>query len=68
MRINTTIDELIAAFAPGIQRTPAPKPRDPVERDLLRGMGDLTVALELDLLTRTAGACLRPQIPSRKPL
>ncbi len=67
MRINTTIDELIAAFAPGIRRIPAGKPRDPVERELLKGLGDRAVELELDDPVRTAGARLRPPDPQRNP-
>lgn len=60
MKIKTTIDELIAAFGPGIKRTPSSKPRDPVERLLLKRLGDPNVNRESDLLTRNAGERLTP--------
>jgi len=60
MKINTTIDELIAAFGPEIRRFPSNKPRDPVERDLLKRLGDPGVSRESTLRTRKAGERLRP--------
>ena len=68
MKIRTTIDELIAAFGPGIRRTPSNKPRDPIERELLKRLGDPNVNRESDLLTRIAGTRLTPSNSNTKPL
>ena len=55
MRIRVTVDELIAAWGPKILSMPSVKPRDPVERDLLRRLGDPGVARERDECVREAG-------------
>lgn len=55
MKIAVTVDELIAAFGPKIRSMPSTKPRDPVERDLLRRLGDPNVARERDEFIRVAG-------------
>lgn len=55
MKVSVTVDELIAAFAPKISSMPSTKPRDPVERDLLRKLGDPSVDRERDAYVRVAG-------------
>jgi hypothetical protein len=55
VRISVTVDELIAAFGPKILAMPSTKQRDPVERDLLRRLGDPNVDREQDGFVRVAG-------------
>lgn len=55
MKTGLTIDDLIAAYGPTIRSMPSNKPRDPMERELLRQLGDPTVSREKDELTRPAG-------------
>lgn len=66
MKISTTIDDLIAIYGPRIRALPSNKPRDPVERELLRELGDQVVLRETDALTREAGARRRPPGPRRE--
>ncbi len=68
MKIRTTIDELIAAFGPGIRQTHSNKPRDPIERALLKRLGDPNMNRESDLLVRIAGERLTPSNSNKKPL
>lgn len=60
MKINVTVDELIAAWGPKIRSMPSTKPRDPVERELLRRLGDPNVARENDACPKTAGERTTP--------
>lgn len=55
MKVAVTVDELIAAFGPRILATPSVKPRDPVERALLRKLEDPNVWREQDGFVRVAG-------------
>ncbi|GLH68218.1 hypothetical protein GETHED_25820 [Geothrix edaphica] len=55
MKAGLTIDDLIAAYGPTIRSMPSGKPRDPMERELLRQLGDPTIGREKDELTRHAG-------------
>lgn len=55
MKVSVTVDELIAAFAEKVRSMPSTKPRDPVERDLLRKLGDPNVGREQDQFVRVAG-------------
>ena len=60
MKITTTIDDLIAVYGPKIKELPLNKYRDPGERQLLRALGDPSVAGESDAQTRSAGERRRP--------
>ena len=55
MKPGMTIDELIRIYGPSIRANPANKRRDPVERELLRLMGDPNVGREDERLTKVAG-------------
>ena len=55
MKAGLTIDDLIAAYGPSIRANPLNKPRDPMERELLRRLGDPNVSREDESLTRVAG-------------
>lgn len=55
VKVAVTVDELIAAFGPKINSMPSVKPRDPVERALLRKLGDPNVVREQDEFVRVAG-------------
>jgi hypothetical protein len=64
VRVSVTVDELIAAFGPKILSMPSTKPRDPVERDLLRKLGDPNVDRERDGFVRVAGE--RPTVTNAR--
>ena len=55
MKPGLTIDELISIYGPIIRALPSNQPRDPVERRLLKELGDPSVQRESDDLTRVAG-------------
>ncbi len=55
MKAGLTIDDLISAYGPTIRSMPSNKPRDPMERGLLRRLGDPTFGRENEELTRPAG-------------
>ena len=67
MKKGLTIDDLIAAYGPSIRANPSNKRREPVERELLRQLGDPNVEREDETLTKVAGERPTPENPLKKP-